>query len=57
MVGLEASKFSAIAPAVMLCEVSIINIARLVGSAMAWNMSLLNFIMKLFNYTNIYEAI
>jgi hypothetical protein len=44
-VGRAVSKLAAIAPAVIDCEAISIRIARLVGSAIAWNTSRLRFIV------------
>jgi hypothetical protein len=46
MVGLATSNFRAIAPAVIAWEASSTSIALRVGSAMAWNGSLLSFIFN-----------
>lgn len=50
IVGLEESKLAAIAPAVKGWAAKSINMALLVGSANAWNTSLLNFIVLPFGY-------
>jgi hypothetical protein len=43
-VGLAVLKFAAMAPAVIDCDATSRIIARRVGSAIAWNISRLNFI-------------
>jgi hypothetical protein len=45
----DESKLSAMAPGVKACSASSVRMARRVGSAMAWNTSLRDVIMQLFD--------